>query len=224
MRWIVSLNALLIVVVAAWAGTAWLRRGELANQSLRPSPKSAMQSLLQAHRARDYAAVSDHVIAGKGADVTTLLLAVDDFRSANERLAQLVRDKISLGASQLVDQSAWVSRLDVFSRYVDLLDERITGDTAFVTFTIDRQLPPNVARLEWDGRRWRYDPGQGDAAALADAFRQMARGLDACRGDLEAGRIDAAAAREDPQILIDEIMTRIRAGVRKLPRPTAESP
>ena len=85
-----------------------------------------------------------------------------EFLHANEALRNHVRREVSLGLAQTIDKSQWGSRLEIFSRYVQLIDERIDGDVAEVAYMVDQRLPVRHARLNnGPAGRWMYDPGPG---------------------------------------------------------------
>jgi hypothetical protein len=160
----------------------------------------------------------------RATEVVKTLMAVDEFLRANRTLCDYVRDEFALGLSQSIDQSQWGAHLSIFSRYVELVDERIEGGTATVSFTVDAQLPVQHARLVRSDGMWRYDPGDGYDPRLPAAFQRMARGLRQVLDDLREGRLPAEAVRADPQKLVEEVRVRLVPGIKMLPEPPATQP
>lgn len=183
------------------------------------SPRETVARLIEARRTGAYQAMTPLIVPARAADVLTTLVAVDDFLSANQQLCDLVRDKVGLGLAQTIDQSFRAYYLDIFSKYVELLDEQIAGDDATVSFTVDGHLPALHAHLRIVAGSWRYDPGPGDYMQLADAFGRMARGLRQVVAEIESGRLSAAQLRDDPELLVREVDIRLRPGVKLLPAP-----
>ncbi len=188
-----------------------------------PSPRELVASLIAAHNQRSYAAIEPLCHPQRVSEVVSTLTAVDGFLSANDELCGLVREKVSGGAARVIDQSRIAANLDIFSAYVELRDERIDGDAAVVTYTVDGRLPVRETRLVRCDGRWRYDPGTGYRAEIPAAFQRMADGLRLVSNDLKSGRIPAAKAAEDPRMLIEEVRLRLLPGLQMLPQPGTTS-
>jgi hypothetical protein len=185
------------------------------------SPRATVAQLIAARRSGSYQLASALVVPGRGHEVVTTLMAVDEFLHANRALCNYVRVELGPGAAQLIDHSRWGAHLDIFSRYAEVIDEQIDGDTATVAFTVDGQLPVRHAQLRLVDGAWCYDPGAGYAAELPTAFQRMARGMRLVLDDLKGGRISAEAVRADPDLLVEEVRVRLLPGVKMLPVPTS---
>lgn len=193
------------------------------------TPKQVLQRLIALRSARDYRRLPDLTAAGSGPAIVETLLAVDDFLAANGRLCDWVRDHIGLGLSQTVDQSYLGDDLGtylgpglgIFSREAELLDETISGGTARVTYLVAHRLPVREVRLQRSAGGWRLDPGGVPSPLLAEAFHDMARGLDRVLAELRSGSLPADAVRDDPQRLIEKVRARLRRGVALLSKARA---
>ena len=97
------------------------------------------------------------------------------------------------------------------------------GDAATVAFTIDQRVPVRQARLRRVGGVWLYDPGGGYSPNLPQAFISMARGLRRGREEIAAGAIPAAALRDDPDRLMQEVRLKLVDGVRLLGPPSSKA-
>ncbi|MBL8877483.1 MAG: hypothetical protein JNG88_00050 [Phycisphaerales bacterium] len=181
------------------------------------TPSDVIREILRVRHASQYSALSDLVLADRADDVTRTLVAVDDFLAANQALCELIRGQVGPGVSARVDQSHLADHLDVFSRYVELIGEEITGDRAVVRFTIDGKLPAKSAELWRIEARWRYDPGAGYSTELVAAFEKMTEGLRGLASEFRAGTADVAAFRDNPDKLVDEVRLRLAPGVRLFP-------
>ena len=188
------------------------------------SPRVTIERIIAARDSGSYQRLNELIVPGRAHEVVETLMAVDSFLRANESLCDYVRDAFALGLSQSIDQSHWGTHLGIFSRYVELVDERAEGDTASVTFTVDGQIPLRRAALARVDGTWRYDPGPGYDARLPDAFGRMARGLWQVLDDLKSGRLSADTIRADPQQLIEEVRVRLQPGIKMLPAPLAAQP
>jgi len=183
------------------------------------SPRETVTRLIEARETGAYHQMTPLIVPQRSADVLATLLAVDDFLNANQQLCEVVRRQVGLGLAQAIDRSRLAYDLDIFSRYVELLDETVTGDTARVSFLVDGGLPARYARLRLVEGTWRYDPGVGDYQQLAEAFRRMARGLRLTIDEIREGRLPPEELRDNPARLHEEVRVRLRPGLKMLPAP-----
>ena len=180
------------------------------------SPRQTILRVMELRRERKYTELRELVVPESGPEVMTTLMAVDEFLDANRRLCTWVRDNVGIGLSQTIDQSYIGDMLGIFARYVELLDESITGGQADISFTVDGRLPARRALLRKVDGVWRYDPESGYPEQLPAAFREMARGLDQVLSELENGRITVAELRDDASRLMERVQHNLRRGVRLL--------
>jgi len=180
--------------------------------------------VIAARDSGSYQVLNELIVPERVHEVVKTLMAVDEFLHANELLCNYVRDAFALGLSQSIDQSQWGAHLDIFSRYVELVDERVEGDAATVTFTIDERIPVHRAQLVLTDGDWRYDPGPGYDPRLPAAFQRMARGLRRVLDDLKSGRLAAETVHADPQRLVEEVRVRLQPGIKMLPQPPTTQP
>ena len=188
------------------------------------SPRETIQRIIAAREAGSYQTLNELIVRERAHEVVKTLMAVDEFLHANKTLCDYVRGTFALGLSQSIDQSHWGAHLDIFSRHLELIDQRIEGDTATVTFTVDGRIPVRRARLVRIGGAWRYDPGSGYDPQLPTAFERMARGLRQVLDDLKDGRLSADAIRANPQRLVEEVRVRLQPGIKVLPTPPTTQP
>jgi hypothetical protein len=196
--------------------------GAVSNAAPKQSPEAVIEQLMALRRSGAYQSMSPLVVPERTHEVVNTLMAVDEFLHANRALCNFVRDRITLGLAQSIDQAHWGDHLDVFSRYVELVNEHVNGDTATVSFMVDGQLPVRRATLRRINGQWRYDPGSGYDPQLPAAFKRMARGLRQVLDDLKSGRLPIEAVRDDPERLIEEIRLRLLPGVKMLPPPATQ--
>jgi hypothetical protein len=188
-----------------------------AAESRERSPKRVLEELIALRAARRFDEMDDHIAPPHGPTVVNLLLAVEEFLAANQRLGEYLREHVGIGIAQRVDQSGLGNYLDIFSPHVTLLDEEIRGAEAVIPYTVDGALPTREARvLRIDGV-WKYDAGTGNSAELPAAFRRMARGLDETLEDLVRGQLTANQIRADPRRLMGLVAERLRPGILLLP-------
>lgn len=218
------------VLLALLAGAVSCERKETpladshTNEPPSPSPRATIEQLIAARDRAAYQRIEELVVPDRARQVTPLLMAVDDFLHANDALCGHVRTRLTIGLSQTIDQSHWGSRLDVFSTYVDLVDEHVDGNKASVSFIVGGQLPLRRAQLRLLNGQWRYDPGAGFDPRLVEAFSEMARGMRLVLSDLKSGRLAEADVRADPALLVEEVRVRLSKGVRLFPRAPTTQP
>jgi hypothetical protein len=187
------------------------------------SPRATIELLIAARDTGSYHTLNELIVSERVHEVVKTLMAVDEFLHANQSLCDYVRETFALGLSQSIDQSAWGAQLEIFSRYVELVDQHIEGDTATITFTIDGRVPVHRAHLVRVEGAWRYDPGSGYDPRLPAAFERMAQGLRRVLDDLKEGRLSVDAIRADPRQLVEEVRVRLQPGIKMLP-PAATQP
>lgn len=180
------------------------------------SPKAVLERLVRLRAERRYPEMSPLIVRDQSSAVITTLLAIDDFIAANERLRSYVRDHVGGGLADEIDQSPLAADLEIFSRTIEFLDEKITGDSSRVGFLANNTLPVRQALLARTSTGWRYDPGGGGDPRLAEAFSRMARALDQCRSEMQMGRLKTESMSENPEPLLREIRTRLSPAMREL--------
>jgi hypothetical protein len=183
------------------------------------SPRQVIERIVQARARSAEKELRGLIVAERAEAVVETLAAVDELMTANQALCDYITREVGVGIVPAVDQGRIGRNLDVFSPHVAVVDERIEGDKATVTFTIDGRLPAQHARLKLQERAWRYDPGEGYSAELPAALRRMASGLREALEDLESGRVALADVRRDPAVLIEHVRQCLTPGVALLPRP-----
>lgn len=223
-----ALVFIVIALIAAGGAFMWLGEpGEAPTHSdaaeSRRSPRATVEALLEARGASSYQRMEPLILPGRAHEVVKTLMAVDEFLHADRMLCEYVRDHLTPGLSGSIDSSSWAAHLGVFSRYVELIDERIDGTSATVSFTIDGRVPVQRARLELVNGSWRYDPGPGYDPQLPAAFQRMSRGLNRVLDDLNSGRLAADEIRDRPELLIEELRVRLMPGIKMLPPPPSRS-
>lgn len=220
----------LLLTLAVFGGAACERPAPDAAAGARTaakperSPRETLEQLIATRAARSYQAMDPFILPGGAHQVVNTLMAVDEFLQANRALCDYVRDEFASGLAQSIDQSHWGAHLDVFSHFVELIDEQIDADTATVSFRVDQQLPLRRARLVLIDGQWRYDPGDGYDARLPAAFQRMARGLRQVLNDLRDQRLDPATIRARPERLIEEVRVRLLPGIKMLPASPTTQP
>lgn len=181
------------------------------------SPRQTVEKLIAFRKAARFDDMLPLIVASDGPNVVRLIQAADDFTQANRDFVALVRAKIGEIIADGVDCGSLAENLDIFSSFVTPLDERIDGETATVTFTIEGRLPTRSTTLRRIDGAWRYDPGDARGADAAAAIAKMAEGLREVRKKLESGAIDTARVRADPNLLVGELQRTLAAGAALLP-------
>jgi hypothetical protein len=184
------------------------------------SPRQTVLTLIKAHQTGDYRQIAELTIPERADDVCAILAAVNRFLIANRQLCELVAQEVGPGVAQAIDHGHHAYYLDIFSKYVEVLDEDVRGDRATVAFLVDGQLPARRAELRLVNHAWRYDPGPGDYRQLAAAFTRMSEGLEQVYDGIRHGLLPVQTLREDPDRLIDEVRIRMLPGVKLLPPAT----
>ncbi|MBW7905015.1 MAG: hypothetical protein LC135_06805 [Phycisphaerae bacterium] len=186
------------------------------------SPRQVLERLVELRQRADYRAMEALIVTARRHETIRTLAAVDDFLAADRDLGSYVRRHVSIGASLAIESADWAANLEIFSRYVEFRGETVEGDSAEVTFQVDRRLPLKVARLRRVEGVWQYDPGPGYQPELPAAFHKLARGLRQVLDDLRSGRLSAEECAARPERLVEEVKLRLTPGVQMLPAGARE--
>ncbi|MGD8454027.1 MAG: hypothetical protein PVJ57_19615 [Phycisphaerae bacterium] len=211
-----------LLLLSGWVGCT--RSPNTTTTPAQGSPRQTVERLIELRAAGNYQDMQPLIVPERAADVVVTLVAVQEFLSANDELCRVIRDEVGEGLAKHIDQSFRAYYLDIFSKYVEVLDEQATGSTAIVSFTVDGRLPAVHADLRLVEGRWCYDPGPGDYRQLAEGFRQMARGLRHVVTEIEEDRLSSAELREHPELLEREVRLRLLPGIKSLPAMPTSAP
>jgi hypothetical protein len=224
--WLVALAsaAVLVFLVGCARPPAAARGGTTGG-----GPRATLQHLCALRQQQRYQELPALIVPQRSDDVVRFVRAVDEFLAANRRLCDWLGEHAGLGLSQTIDQSYVADDLGlyagddlgVFSRHVELLDETVVVDRALVTYTVESRLPARRARLRSVSGAWRYDPGATCPEELPAALRDMARGLDTLRAELQNGALPLDPLRDDPELLMEKVKARLRRGVNLLSKAQA---
>lgn len=232
-----SIPAIVVIAMLALtlSSTATCSRSgsELANgaHAATPGPRDALQELIKLRELHQYDRMQALIVPQHANAAVETLMAVDEFLAANQRLCAWLRDNVGIGLAQSIDQSYLgddlgfylCNSMNLFARDVEFLDDTISGDQAHIAFIAGGRMPAEHVLLRRIAGKWVYDPGRPLPGGFADAFRDMARGLDNLVTDLESGRIPLQEVRDNRDWLMDKVEARLRRGVRLLSKARDEA-
>lgn len=194
------------------------------------SPRATLQEIRRLHAGRRYDEMRQWLTPTRASATIELLLAVDRFLGANDRLCEWIGAEVGTGLAQSVDQSYLAdelgtilgNNLNVLAHDVELLDETEAGDTARVVYVVAGRVPAQVAILQRGDGHWQFDPGPVGAPSFAAGFIDMATALDTLRRELADGRVPKEELRTDMDRLMDLVEARLKRGVRMLSQGRAQ--
>lgn len=178
---------------------------------------------MKARLARDYNALESLVASDQALHVSAFVERVDRFIDANRRLRDVTRERVAVGIAERVDQTYIVAALGLFGPDVEVLDERITGDDAIVTYTAAGRLPPESVTLRRASAGWQIDPGPGFSPLMSEAFAAMADGLTRLAARIDSGELAAADLLKNPEQLPREVESAMRRGLELLSSARAKA-
>lgn len=140
------------------------------------SPAGTVRELRRHIAADRLTEVERYLLPDQRGEVMSLLRAVRGVAGSNESLQTAVRERIGRAAARRVDRSQVVNAVGVFSRDVDVIDERSDNGTAVVTIQIADRLPLEQVHLVRAPQGWQI---QTDApvSGLADELRALGKVL-----------------------------------------------
>ncbi len=145
------------------------------------SPLDTVQRVHHYRLAGQIGRIEPYLWPEQRAVVVELIQAVDRLAWANEVLQAAVTKHLGPASAGLFDRSQVANIIGVFSKDVELIDQRINGEQAVVTIQVAAQVPLEEVQLFRRNGRWliRTDspiPGlAGELRNLADALIGTAR-------------------------------------------------
>ena len=128
-----------------------------------------------------------------------LIQSVDRLLAANHTLQAAAGEKFGSASAALFDLAQVANLIGVFSHDVEVLDERITGDSAVVTIQVAKRVPLQQVRLVRRDGRWLIQtdpPIEGVAAEVrnladvlvdaVDILAEKSLTLEELRGEVES--------------------------------------
>jgi hypothetical protein len=170
----------------------------------RASPSTArdtFERLRDCRKTGAYAAMRPYIHDSGRDGMIDLLVAVDELVLANAAVQEAVR-QVCPGTDAPYDLSAVQDWLEIFSREVNLIDVKQTGDQATLTFQIARRLPVISTQFVRTDGVWQYVPAP-DQAGVVRAVRQLTRAL---------GQIELSLSKQPvltPEQVREEYRTRL---------------
>jgi len=137
------------------------------------SPLKAVARMREYRRMGRISLVERSTVPERRAAVGELLHTADRLERAGEALHEAVRKHLGLASAEMFDYSQVANIIGVFSRDVELIDQRIEGDTAVVTIQVAGRVPLDEVRLVLREGNWLIttDP---PIAGLAGELRKLA--------------------------------------------------
>lgn len=120
-------------------------------------PATPLQTVLAVHKYRAegrLGMIESHLVVEQRPYVLELLHAVDRLVAANQALGDAITRRLGRLTAEAFDYSQVANLVGVFSRDVDVLDEKIVGDAAVVTVQIAKRVPLDSVHLVRSGGRW----------------------------------------------------------------------
>ena len=174
-------------------------------------PATPFQTVLAVHKYRvegRLGMIESYLVAEQRPHVLELLHAVDRLTAADQALGDAITRSLCRLTSEDFDDSQVANLVGVFSRDVDVLDEKIEGDAAVVTVQIAKRVPLDFVHLVRSGGRWliRTDaPIPGLAAELG----RLADVLSAAARRVADGRLTAEQLRRELDAQSADVRRRI---------------
>lgn len=186
-------------------------------------PRAVVERFIELRSARKYTELEPLVVADQALQVSAFVARVDRFLDVNRRLCEVARDRVAVGVSKTVDQSYFAAALGLFGDSVEVLDERLVGDQATVTYLARDRVPAEEVMLRRVNGTWKIDPGAGFSPLVVEAFAAMADGLERLADEIESGRLTAGELLADTEELPRRVQDAMRRGVELLSKARTQA-
>ncbi len=165
-----------------------------ANDEL--SPIDTVQRVHDYRLAGQIGRIEPYLWPEQRAAVVELIRAVDRLVWANEVLQAAVTKHLGRASAGIFDRSQVANIIGVFSKDVELIDQRINGEQAVVTIQVAAQVPLEEVQLVRRNGRWliRTD---SPIPALAGELRNLADALIGTARRVERKQLTVAQLRRE---------------------------
>lgn len=162
----------------------------------RTSPSDTIRRVHEHRLAGRVTRIGPHLLPEQRLAVLDLIRAVDRLAGGNDVLRSAAEKQFGAASAMAFDRPAIGDIIGVFSRDVEVIDERIDGDSATVTIQVGGRVPLQEVRLIHRDRRWLIE-SDPPITGVADQLRKLADiMLDTARRVRE-GKLTAAALQEE---------------------------
>ena len=151
------------------------------------SPTQTVRRVHQLRIAGQVAQLEKHLLPSQRPYIVELIQSIDQLLSANRVLQASIAKHLGSATAIAFDRSEAANAIGVFSKDLEVLNERIEGDRAVVTIQVGGRVPLEEVQLVREQGRWliQTDPPIPEVAKelrkLADVLVQAARRLEVRR-------------------------------------------
>ncbi|HEY3245310.1 MAG TPA: hypothetical protein VGM03_18365 [Phycisphaerae bacterium] len=146
--------------------------------------------------------------------IMELLEGVDQVASANDVLQARLKARLGEGVAARLDRSGVANAVGPFSPAARVIDEKIDGQRAVVTYQIADRLPLSEVNLVLGDDRWLIQSDQ-PIPGLAAEMRNLAEALRIVADRVESDKLDADGAAKELELRQRPVLDRIAALTKK---------
>jgi hypothetical protein len=174
------------------------------------SPIDRLVRVREYHRTGRLSLVERSIVPEQRTAVSELLYTVDRLGRAGDAFHEAVRKHLGLASAEMFDYSQVANIIGVFSRDVELIDQRIEGDAAVVTIQVAGRVPLDEVHLVLRDGQWLIttDP---PIAGLAVELRKLADVWVDLSRQIEKQRLTASELKRELDARQGPITRRIAA-------------
>ena len=140
------------------------------------TPLETLRRVRRHHQSGRLELIEPSLPADQRGPVIELIQSMDRLLWANDVLGAAVTRHFGPATARAFDRSEAVNAIGVFSRDVELLDERIDGDIAVVTYQLAGRVPLKEVTLERHDGHWLIQTDR-PIPGVAEALRDLAQML-----------------------------------------------
>jgi hypothetical protein len=161
-----------------------------------PSPAETVRQVHKLRAAGQLELLEAYLLPDQRPHIVGLIHAMDQLLSANQVLQASVTRHLGPATAAAFDRSDAANAIGVFSREVQILNERVEGDKAFVTIQVAGRVPLEEVELVRRPGRWkvRTDP---PIPEVSEELRKLAEVLVQAARRLEAKGLTAAELKRE---------------------------
>lgn len=192
------------------------QRDEKAADASRLSPIDTVRRVREYRLAGRLGLIAEYLVPDQRQHVVELIHAVDRLLWANQVLQAAVTSHFGPASAHGFDRSQAGNAIGVFSQDVDILDERIDGETAGVGIQVAGRVPLDEVKLVRREGRWliQTDP---PIPGVADELRRLANMLADTARMLDRRAMTPIELKKELDLREASIGRRITALIRKTP-------
>lgn len=182
--------------------------GSAPNTDRITTPIQTVQHMRHLHEQSAVDALTVFIQPDQREDVLAQLAAIDRLTMAYRNLNELLLERVGPGTASLVRADEIANLAGVFSADVEIVEERVEGDYAWVKYSVAGRVPLEEAQFVRGAGRWRLRT-EPPVPELTEQLRKLADAADRVAILVRSREMTFEQVRHELSVRQDPILRRI---------------